>query len=546
MKKYISILILVIFAVFIISCGEKNITSIISPNEITLFVGEEKEVNIETLPSDADEKYEVSFDNGIITFENNIIKGLAKGETVITLSTKKVTKEIKVTVISLDDITLSISLDKEEYSEGESAKVTINSSYEFLGYEIKLNGAIQSSDTITFNKSGLNEIVVSPIGFPQKEAKTTVDVKSKLVILDIIYSIKDKMVVNSSQEITVNVITPLDSSLLDVTVTSSDEDVISVNGKTLFAKRSGSCVIKLSCGDVTKEETITVLGEDEVTIVSNISSQYNEGELLYVQITSNLGEVDFDLSTSDSSIIKVDGKVLRFIKSGKADITISLKDNSNVKVVVNVEVLKEGIIGTEVQKILQETLEQYINSSKATVEINLTNGSTRYNELFAFEKNSNNLYNKLYHQSNSNVLSFLAIKDDMIYINLNDVKTKFECTEDEQNELMEKENLEYVLKDVTSFYFDDDFFKCLLFEKAEGTLYTYSLDIRNYVYNASKPAINVLNIDEVCLYVEMNSDKITLCKLELKSLDIVKKVEVLYQGLDFVATFPNDLDSYPE
>lgn len=543
MKKIIYVFVLVFLLLFI-SCGEKNITSIDVPKEVVLFVGEEKEIEVKYEPVDSTEKLAISVtDNNIVSFDGNKIKGLSKGETTIIFESKNLQEFLTVKVLSLDDIELSIELEKEEYFLGDSAKVVIKSSYDFGEYNITVSKGTIDKNTISFTETGVCEITVSPVLYPNKQTKKSINVKEKVSAEDIICNLKEVMVVGDVQEIIATIIP--EEAVDELIITSSNENVIAVENNYLKALTSGTSEIKLIAGKINKVVNVLVLSENEVDITTNIMNEYNVDESVFVTISSNIIDGEFVISSSDSNIANVNDNVITFINKGTVQITISLKNHENVKTTINVNVKKSSISGKEVQKLLQSTLETYIKAANATVKIELENKNQVFVETFAFEK-AQNLYRSLYHEVNSNVASLLIIKDDMLYINLNDVKTKFPCSEEEQNELSQKENIGYVLKDVTDFYNDDVFFNCLVLKEVQDNKKVYELDIRNYLHSTNSPSINVLNVDEVLLEITNDENIVNQCNLVLKSLDNQKSVKVNYLGLEFLVDFPNDLDDYLE
>lgn len=120
----------------------------------------------------------------------------------------------------------------------------------------------------------------------------------------------------------------------DVTFSSSDESVISVNGKTITAHKFGTADITATVGDVSVTQTITVtlpndfaiLGDNGVTI----------GDTLNLRIDKNYG--DFEWLSSDTNVATVDqkGKVTG-VSAGEVTITAKRSDGKEANKTINVQ-----------------------------------------------------------------------------------------------------------------------------------------------------------------------------------------------------------------
>lgn len=90
------------------ACGKKpeeNVTVTLSDKEITLAVGESKELTVSIEPADAMDKSVVwkSDDTKIATVEDGVVQGVAEGETVVTVTSGKKSDSCKVIVKNAEE-----------------------------------------------------------------------------------------------------------------------------------------------------------------------------------------------------------------------------------------------------------------------------------------------------------------------------------------------------------------------------------------------------------------------------------------------------------
>ena len=113
--------------------------------------------------------------------------------------------------------------------------------------------------------------------------------------------------------------------------------------------------------------------EDE-TITLNITSSAKEvaiGKTLQLTVTGN-EDKELTYSSSDTSVVTVNASgLVTGVKEGKATITVSLKEDSNVKASIEISVFKEEVLPTAIEISGFEKTD-YIAGDKVTLTISAT------------------------------------------------------------------------------------------------------------------------------------------------------------------------------
>ena len=117
-----------------------------------------------------------------------------------------------------------------------------------------------------------------------------------------------------------------------------------------------------------------------------------------------------------------------------------------------------------------------------------------------------------------------------------------EISADDLGEIFDAQCIEAILTGVTKFYGEFEFYSALSFDKLEGNVLSFKLDIRNY----RGSVLQTVNIDEITLKVEYEGSEIKSVEYIALSQEVVKSIKVSYLGTAFNIDFPADLDEYPE
>ncbi len=122
----------------------------------------------------------------------------------------------------------------------------------------------------------------------------------------------------------------------DYTVTSSNTDAVTVNGRTLTAVGVGKTTITVQAGDATDSVEVFVMESMptgiEISNESELTATWVVGDAdrtVHVTFTpSNLTEdnAPFTVESSDPEVIRVDGKKLVAVSAGTATITVKVGD----------------------------------------------------------------------------------------------------------------------------------------------------------------------------------------------------------------------------
>lgn len=95
----------------------------VTPTALDLVVGQTSSLNVKVTPSSADNRMTYSSSNpSVAKVENGLVKALASGETTITITSienKNIKTTVKVVVKDLEKITLSGTINKQVYEEGD-------------------------------------------------------------------------------------------------------------------------------------------------------------------------------------------------------------------------------------------------------------------------------------------------------------------------------------------------------------------------------------------------------------------------------------------
>ncbi len=122
-------------------------------------------------------------------------------------------------------------------------------------------------------------------------------------------------------------------------VTSSNPEVVSVNGNTLTAVGRGTTTITVAIGEYKDTVEITVTPKlDSVTITNKteLTAEWldtaTDGREISIAFdpadTYNSSNTDVKITSSDASVVKVDGNTLKVVGAGTATITVKVGDKT--------------------------------------------------------------------------------------------------------------------------------------------------------------------------------------------------------------------------
>ena len=294
---------------------------------------------------------------------------------------------------------------------------------------------------------------------------------------------------------------------------------------------------KCACGETTEVlvEAIEITGKAEM-------SEGEEQTLSLTVLPAYATNKEVLWTSSDETIATVENGLVKALKAGTVTIKAKAQDGSNKEYEFEIVVKIAQMSTSELKNKLVSLLDSYLSAQKASIEIKMENNDEFLLQEYAFELKGENSFVRLYDKLSGSSNVSIFIKDEMIYMNANDVKGKYPTDDYEIADIFNNHTISNKLEDVTSFYKEDEFYNALVFvEEVEGKV---SFDLNILEYKGSK--LNTLNIDSIRLNVTMKDGIVSQVEYIAISGDNQYKVSVSYLGLDFNLDFPADIDSYPE
>lgn len=361
--------------------GNKNsfINDFSTIDEISLLTGENKKIEINTNSNTDYSTTNFTFESlnkNIATVKlDKTIVGVNKGSTkiIITENFTGISKTINVNVTQGPSSIKIVGNSK--VSLGNTTQLSIN----HLPQETALpyiTWSTSDANIATINENGL--VTGISTGTVTINAKTSNDLKStfELTVIkpaDNVNLIEDNinLKINNGKSLQYK-LTPDDSSIEDITWTSSDEDIVSVdeNGY-IYGKKLGKATItaKLSNNKFDTCEVTVYMPIDNIEFEKNdikLAKGYTQKMNLIISPTDATYK-DFIWTSSNPNIATVDDQgVVKGISSGNSIITATSKvDNHLIKAVVEV--------GTGVENITLDKSEISLNKNDSyTLTASLT------------------------------------------------------------------------------------------------------------------------------------------------------------------------------
>ena len=311
------------------------VTSItLDKSELSLKVGSSDVLTATVKPDDATDKSVQwsSSDASIAKVDNGKVTALKSGTATITAECGgkkaecKVTVTVPVTGISLDKTELTIEVGK---TTTLTATVTPADASDKVITWTSSNPDIASVEngTVKALKAGTSTITAECSG---KKAECTVTVIIPVSGITLSHA-EISLNVGETAVLTV-AITPVDAAIQDITWTSSNPDIATVNHGTIRAQKGGLTTITAECGGKKAECVVTVIVP--VTAItldkSTLSIFAGSSKQLKATITpEDATDKDVSWETSNSRVVTVDalGKVTA-ITRGQATITAKCGDCS--------------------------------------------------------------------------------------------------------------------------------------------------------------------------------------------------------------------------
>ena len=299
--------------------------------ELTVAVGETSALKATVAPADA--TYQnitwTSSNPTIATVDNGIVRALKAGTTTITAECSGKKAECKVTVII--PVT-GISLDKSELTvavgENATLKATItpsNATNNTITWtSSNADVATVDNGTVRALKAGTTTVTAECSG-KKAECKVTVIVPVTSITLD---KTELSIAIGESATLTAT-ISPADATDQNITWTSSNTAIATVENGTVTGLKTGTVTIIAECGGKKAECVITVyIPVDSVTLdKTEITMFVGTATTLSATVKpDNAKDKTVTWSSSNESVAIVTNGVVTALKAGTATIKASCSD----------------------------------------------------------------------------------------------------------------------------------------------------------------------------------------------------------------------------
>ncbi|MBQ8535602.1 MAG: Ig-like domain-containing protein [Bacilli bacterium] len=331
----------------------------LSDNNISLGIGQSYNIKATILPENStnkDIKWESS-DSTKVEVNNGMLYARNYGKAVITATTingKKQTCTVTVSDIKVDSITLNKTNITLGIGATESLTVFFNPS-NATNKELEWTSnnpsiATVSKGLITGKKEGTTKITVTTSN--GKKATASVTVKKINPTAIILNKTSLNLIEGQTENITA-VVKPSNASVKEITWSSSDSNIASVNEGTIYAKKEGT--VKVTAKIVGTNITSTVTVRVSKVKVTGIQLDKTSGTIYLnknnktIQVNAtvipeNAANKTIKWSSNNSNVATVNNNgLVTGINPGTATIT-ALTEDSGFKAQFNVTVKKKAIV----------------------------------------------------------------------------------------------------------------------------------------------------------------------------------------------------------
>lgn len=317
--RFFSIFALIISLFLLVSCDNNN-------NNVTVTIPSEISFNQVVKVECSEEILSINVDDSTIieVVDNNSIKGIKIGTTNVNVVTSKKTVTQEVSVID----SLAIELPSQIIC-GENTPIVVYTSdgVRVTSYDIEI-----SDETIVKYRSGFI--------MPKKTGNVTITISyqdiTKVINLEVInevrLSVDDRVKVG--EIVNVKVSNAEGKAMNDAILTSSNPDVVKVNSlKEVEVLSEGKATLTLTWNGLSCSKTVNA--------VKKFTYNYQEvmkvnDEFDFKVLLQNEDFTDYDLTSSDSSILEITGTKCVAKKEGTVKVTINLHGNYEEEIEITV------------------------------------------------------------------------------------------------------------------------------------------------------------------------------------------------------------------
>ena len=308
-------------------------------NTLALLTGEHTTLVATVLPADASNKavtWASSNTNVATVNAEGKVVAVGPGSATVTVTTVDGSKTSTCTVTVTQPVT-SVTLNKQETTivagETESLVATVNPS-NASNKQVTWTSSNESVATVNQNglvtAKGLGSAVITVTTVDGNKTATCTVTVIRLVESVSLDKTTHTMDINTKYTLVATVL-PADATNKQVTWTSSNSDVVTVNNGEVTAVGKGSAVITVTTVDGNKTATCTIrvlvpvtgvtLDKEEATLETNKTL-----ELVATVLPTNATNKEVVWTTSDKLVATVENGVVKGIAPGEAVITVTTVD----------------------------------------------------------------------------------------------------------------------------------------------------------------------------------------------------------------------------
>lgn len=308
-------------------------------NTLALLTGEYTTLVATVLPADASNKavtWASSNTNVATVNAEGKVVAVGPGSATVTVTTVDGSKTSTCTVTVTQPVT-SVTLNKQETTivagETESLVATVNPS-NASNKQVTWTSSNESVATVNQNglvtAKGLGSAVITVTTVDGNKTATCTVTVIRLVESVSLDKTTHTMDINTKYTLVATVL-PADATNKQVTWTSSNSDVVTVNNGEVTAVGKGSAVITVTTADGNKTATCTIsvlvpvtgvtLDKEEATLETNKTL-----ELVATVLPTNASNKEVVWTTSDKLVATVENGVVKGIAPGEAVITVTTVD----------------------------------------------------------------------------------------------------------------------------------------------------------------------------------------------------------------------------
>ena len=351
--------------------GDKTVA--VTPTSLTIdnkdeikvsYVGDTVVLLTTTLPEDATYKevlYSTSDSSVANISDDGKVTFLKEGNVTITVTNNKyneITDSVEIEVLNVEATDIFAEILNAEKDDEDIYTLYVddandyqivgnvlpeNATFNHIHFEVLDNKYLSLDDQGKFinlkdSKGEITTILVScHCGDITKEIKVIVDIKDKIDLEDILFTVsKNEIYATESLKLNIKFI-PTDATYKNYTITSSNPKIVSVTKTTIKGLKEGSATITIKSDDYNIEKTIeiTVLKQPNITsFTAKLTNKMTEKETKTISISNILPnkyalKSSLIYTSSDTSLATVNssGKVTAK-KAGNVVITVTTKDGT--------------------------------------------------------------------------------------------------------------------------------------------------------------------------------------------------------------------------